>query len=251
MVRVHEFSDGGCEIYMRRVWKEKNINRAFWPGPRDPDRAPAVENRARSSQRARGMVRRRIRELRLDHLLTLTYRENVTDIERLKSDWKKLYTKVRKSYPEWQFVAVPETQTRGAWHLHVAVKGWQDVRLIRQAWWDIVGVGMGNIHVRAPKYRWRDEFARQSTNWTSRKLAAYLSKYVSKTFDALALGGRRYWASAMPELTVHRLVIHGGDFAFAYKTVIDFIVGPERAYDLQQWHDKPGDVFWLSSPGPR
>ena len=48
------------------------------------------------------------------------------------------------------FVAVLECQQRGAIHPHLAVRGFQDVRLLRRCWYKIVGNGQGQVNVRAP-----------------------------------------------------------------------------------------------------
>jgi len=70
------------------------------------------------------------------------------------------------------YVAVLERQQRGALHPHLAVKGFQDVRLLRRCWYKIVGNGQGQVNVRGPR-----------PGSSSVKLARYLSKYISKDFD--------------------------------------------------------------------
>jgi len=70
------------------------------------------------------------------------------------------------------YVAVLERQQRGALHPHLAVKGFQDVRLLRRCWYKIVGNGQGQVNVRGPR-----------PGSSPVKLARYLSKYISKDFD--------------------------------------------------------------------
>jgi hypothetical protein len=70
------------------------------------------------------------------------------------------------------YVAVLERQQRGALHPHLAVKGFQDVRLLRRCWYKIVGNGQGQVNVRGPR-----------AGSSPVKLARYISKYISKDFD--------------------------------------------------------------------
>lgn len=57
--------------------------------------------------------------------VTLTYAENMQDLKRLYDDYKKFNMRLRyyfdKEYDglKYEYIAVPEPQERGAWHLHV------------------------------------------------------------------------------------------------------------------------------------
>ncbi|TDY52721.1 hypothetical protein BX592_1043 [Paraburkholderia rhizosphaerae] len=82
-------------------------------------------------------------------MITLTYRENMQDKTRLKRDFDSLRRRLG-ALGGFQYVAVAERQQRGAWHLHVAVKGRQIYRVLRSIWHSVVGVDNGNIHVRNP-----------------------------------------------------------------------------------------------------
>lgn len=145
-------------------------------------------SRAFAVLRARRMVRHRIKAARLDYMLTLTYRENMQDPERLRRDWDAFRRRLRRA-GSFVYVAVIERQRRGAFHLHIAVRGRQNVRLLRVIWRAVVGEYQGhpggNVDVRSP---FRDRALRH-------KLAAYLAKYVAKAFTELTAGAHRYWCS--------------------------------------------------------
>lgn len=79
--------------------------------------------------------------------------------------------------PGWFYVAVAEQQERGAWHWHLAVRGRQDVELLRRLWREVVGEG--NIDVSAPKGTRKDQRL---------YLVQYLGKYLVKAF---ATGDRK------------------------------------------------------------
>lgn len=149
--------------------------------------APSREQHEdRAIRRARSRIRQLVLAASADHLLTLTYRENVVDFERSCSDVARFVRLIRRQQPGWVYVAVAERQKRGAWHWHLAVRGRQDVQLLRAAWRCVVGEG--NIDVVPP----RGSGARRSL-----ALVRYLSKYLTKGFETAdrALNRRRFRAS--------------------------------------------------------
>lgn len=144
------------------------------------------ENEDRSVRRARSRLRRLILSSQADHLLTLTYRDNVTDFDQACNDLNKFVRIVKTKLPGWIYIAVAEQQKRGAWHWHMAVCGRQDVNLLRETWRHVVGEG--NIDVNPPKGTGKNRlFA----------LVKYLGKYLSKGFKEgnRELNARRFRSS--------------------------------------------------------
>jgi hypothetical protein len=143
-------------------------------------------NEDRAIRRARSNLRRKILTASADHLLTLTYRENVTDFEKAGDDLSRFVRLVKARLPAWIYVAVAEQQKRGAWHWHLAVCGRQDVAFLRAAWRQVVGEG--NIDVNPPKAAGKH---RQLA------LVKYLGKYLAKGFKEgqRELNGRRFRSS--------------------------------------------------------
>lgn len=139
----------------------------------------------RAGRRARSRLRQLILSANADHLLTLTYRDNVTDFEKASQDLRALVRRVRKHLPKWVFIAVPERQKRGAWHWHLAVVGRQDVKLLRHLWRSVVGEG--NIDVQRPMTGMNRRLA----------IVKYLGKYLTKGFTEgdRELNGHRFRAS--------------------------------------------------------
>ncbi len=140
------------------------------------------KNEDRAARHAKSRLRQLILSANLTHLLTLTYKENVTDFKRASDDLNRFVRKMKVKVKEWRYVAVAEQQERGAWHWHIAVKGYQDVEMIRTQWREVVGEG--NIDVSAPKGSRKDQRL---------YLVKYLGKYLVKAFSL----GRR-------ELNQHR-----------------------------------------------
>lgn len=81
------------------------------------------------------VIRRSIRKLRMiinanffgednELFITLTYAENMTDLKRLYKDFNKFVKRLKYRYKDYgfEYIAVPEPQLRGAWHLHLLLK---------------------------------------------------------------------------------------------------------------------------------
>ena len=153
-----------------------------WREARDDFDRRRAENRERAARRARVECAARLKAIKADRMITLTYRENMTDRARLARDWKAFVRRIRRVMG-FSYVATHERQKRGAWHMHVAVSGRQNYRLVRSIWRSVVGEG--NVDVRNP---WREKKLRH-------KLAAYMGKYIAKNAEQGELGERRVWCS--------------------------------------------------------
>lgn len=210
-----------------------------------------ADNIARAVRRARQQVRWHCRMLAVDHLLTLTYRENMEDVERLKADWKEFVRRVRLVKPQWEFVAVRERQERGALHLHVAVHGRQDIGLIRRCWYQALGgtgkeqgeATPGQVDVSGPSKR----YGSRTAEWKINKLTGYMCKYLDKAFEELdSKGSKRYWNSkGIPEPEVEKIWLSSSSFVDA---VVDShkIFKSLRPWAVSLWASEGYDCIWLA-----
>jgi hypothetical protein len=116
-------------------------------------------------------------------MITLTYRENMTDRSRMGRDFDVLVKRIRRVIPDFTYLCVFEQQKRGAWHAHIAVprvlshylhRGVlvKSYDLLRTLWRAVVGADNGNIDVSRSRRAGR----------SAAKLAAYMSKYITKGF---------------------------------------------------------------------
>ena len=80
-------------------------------------------NEARARGRAKSTIRNKCLTIGADHLVTLTYRANVEDRDRVLHDLARLRRALSRSGCSMPYVAVLERQQRGALHPHLAVKG--------------------------------------------------------------------------------------------------------------------------------
>lgn len=230
-----------------------------------------LENVERAARRAKQAVHYAVRSLGADHMLTLTVRENMTDRVEFFKVFQKFVRLVRekdlrrvagvpvlvnrKEKRVWGYVGCPEFQARGAYHMHVACVGKQDLNLLRACWYVALGGNSsdtgentkGAIHVR---YRER-RFSGKTELHKTFSLVGYMTKYMVKSFqDSTDLGLRRYKTSRdIPKPIVNRQFIwssyenNGGDFVTAMQEVFaiaDFM----GLSDLQPWN-RGLDVFML------
>ena len=131
------------------------------------------QNEKRARARATGEIRRKCLCIGADHLVTLTYRDNVEDRERVLTDLERLRRMLSRGGYSMPYVAGLECQKRGAIHPHLAVRGFQDIRLLRRCWYKIVGKAQGQVNVKGPR-----------PGTSPVKLARSLSKYISKGIDS-------------------------------------------------------------------
>lgn len=224
MVYDRQFEDGQRELCVTRSI------RLHQNGPLPlPNRAKRGESEKReqndedSAKRAKQAVRHRCKAISADRMITLTYRENMHDFERLKRDWDTFRRKMSK-HRQFHYVAAIELQERGAFHIHVAVHGRQSYHLLKAIWLGIVGEGMGFAHVRNPNDFYKNKLpgASKDNRQLQHLIAGYLSKYITKDQQAHELNKKRYWSSrgiVIPEKNYYQLP-YGTSESEAYAYVI-------------------------------
>lgn len=218
------------------------------------------ENRQRAAKRARQNVRHLVKSIFADHMLTFSYRENVTDRARVAADWKEFVRLFRVRYPDWKYLAVLEKQERGSFHIHAAVQGKQDIRWLLRCWliaigqplddvssWLVDGVKLGDkslgaVNVEPPKKRWGGN----SRQWQRDKLSGYLTKYIGKEFEESDKNAKKYWHSRNIERPqVERFWLRANTFAEAVIEAHDLIYYT-GATSLSMWGDHAEGVIWIT-----
>lgn len=260
---VHELGNGHREAVVVRAvgWEhvgnltpeEMDYFRDKYGTDDGSDAADRAERNAkRAAKRAKAKVRRLVKSMGLDSLLTLTYRANVTDRDLVMQHLKEFVRRMRRVLPGFAYVAAFEQQARGAWHVHLAihklprelphasgvkVKSWS---IVRAVWRSVVGDLGGNIDEQSRKSR---------SGWRVAKLASYLSKYMLKAFEEGDDWKNRYSASrhSLPEPM--RLTLRGSSLrelvGHAYAFAAD---GPCQV--VTSWLSGFGDVFFLATEPP-
>lgn len=210
-VKAHDLGHGHMEVVTSRViaWEE-----ADWaPGVMEDhlevvrkyreEHADEVEarNRERSARRARTRVRRLVKAMGADTLLTLTYRACEGDLARAKADLKEFNRRMLRELPGFRFVACFELQGRGAWHMHLATAGlpvWfertnatgqvyrvKSFDVFRAVWRSVTKDRGGNVDVARRK---------RNSQRGAAKIASYIAKYIGKAFEESMDSGTNRWA---------------------------------------------------------
>jgi len=158
-------------------------------------------------------------------LLTLTYRENITDIRQGYSDFTAFVQSLRYKFGKvFKYVAVPEFQKRGAVHFHALVWGLpseifveeRKTRTLAKLW------GLGFVFLK-------------KTDGDA-KLSSYLSKYMTKAFSDSSLKNCKAYVSSRNML--RPVYISGVDTLWP-------ILDDYRISDAEKQVDSIFDTQWL------
>ena len=190
-------------------------------------------NIERSRRRAKANVRRKCMAGEFDHLLTLTYRENNLDEEQAWHDLERFIRKMHTYLRDWTYLVVREFQKRGAIHFHLAVKGYQDIALLRHCWTSVIMEG--NIDVSWKK-------TKKGGTWQRAHLSSYMAKYITKDAHT-ELNERSFRCTPgiriVKKYIYFSLAINALEY-LAYKIEqlsgeIPFIWSPEEAHGAYGW----------------
>lgn len=133
------------------------------------------ENRSKTANRARTKVRRIINaNPQLNKFLTLTFAENVTDIDFAYMSLGSFIKCLNRRYPGFQYVCVIEFQKRGAIHFHLLCN-------------------LPFVDVNALAKLWGHGFIKLNRIDNVDNVGAYVTKYMTKdNMDERLIGRRSY-----------------------------------------------------------
>jgi hypothetical protein len=243
--RRRDYQDGQFEVSICRSRIHKQAAEGVQRGRRrisgEVDADASAKSFAESVRRSRAAVRDICKSFGADYMLTLTTRENCQDKEHFTKQWKRFRDRISK-LQTFQYCATVEPQDRGAYHAHIAVKGRQNLRVIRSIWQSLWGgKGQAAVHIRSP---YKEKNLRH-------KIAAYICKYIGKDFDAQgdSYNKKRYWASrniVRPE--VQWWVVAEGEDSEDEALRIGMRLGIGRERCLM--YSSARGVFWMSAGPP-
>lgn len=268
--RVTRFVSGGCEALMKVVRPMAQAQFAErWSNGFPISMAPKPEksqfeieeekreNQRRAVSHAKKTTRYLVQQMQADRLLTLSYRENMEDREQVKEHFTKFRRLVKEGWKgrpglkNWRYVAVLERQQRGAYHIHIAVKGWQPITFLRECWYRALGASIdakgadtpGGVNVTPPR---DDTGASRKKEWASVRLASYIVKYMQKTFDDSTTEKNRYWRSKDISAPVtYRHWLMATNMEEAINELIAHLSFAEQFEMRRHWGDDNGGVYWI------
>ena len=249
-VTINEFPHG-VEVYINENHETCSDGSLFVEVERTKrGEGDREKNQARAARRAKTQVRRRCKMIQADSMLTLTYRENMQDFERLQRDVKAFVTRVRSLGP-FEYVLCVERQQRGALHVHMACQAFpawmknedgvkvKSYNLIRSIWRRVVGADNGNIDLTRPRRN------------GAHRIASYIAKYVSKSIDDAVFNAKSYWSSkGIPKPKKTRLWFDADVDTWDIVSLVagDFV---SRGYtDIAQFADAKNEFLWFSACAP-
>lgn len=224
-------------------------------GPPKLTEAEEEEKRLRSvriaANRAKTNVRKHLKVMGADSMLTLTTRVAVVDEDAFKKLVREFVRRLRRACPTFCGISITEPQKRGAWHAHIgcprhalAVHKGRDHKVksynvIRAIWRSVTKDLGGNIDVSAHK---------RNSQRSAAKIAAYLSKYLVKSFeDGAAYSNRwtRFGGEALPP------PVDLGRFTNAAAMIADlyYLLDEDHTVASGVWSHF-GDWFYLAAEKP-
>ena len=241
VAKIQNFRKGGYEVTILRQDLE-SISHNMDSYRKTGTRLKGEQNPndiARSVQRSKQKIRHKIKSIGCDRMLTLTKKESnplhYWSIDQWKIAWDKFNRLCKKSGTPLEYVAVLEKHKKGNYHLHAAIKGRINVKLIRRLWLACVGgKGQGNIDV---------SFKRNvSIHRRSSGLALYLSKYISKQIDQVEFNKKRYWSSKHKLIDPMRYILNSDSIKDALLELGDYL-------DLKQFELNDTAFFFSNEIG--
>ncbi|MCL2500311.1 MAG: hypothetical protein FWE90_08240 [Defluviitaleaceae bacterium] len=129
-------------------------------------RGHSIESTKRTLKRLRHLINNNFHGEPNELFVTLTYKENMTDTKQLYNDFKIFIKRLKRKYPDVEYLSVVEPQGRGAWHCHVLIK-----------FTNRESIYINNNNILAPM--WGHGFTKITNISEVDNIGAYLTAYLS------------------------------------------------------------------------
>jgi hypothetical protein len=176
-----------------RLWA--NAARREWEGrPNRLGPAPEtdrLDNIRKSKLRAKGQVKLLAMEMGVDRLLTFTIRkvgDSVMDYDTVLKAWDYFRRMALRWDKTFCYVAAPEVQKNGQFHIHAGVHGFINVRIFTRMWQSALNRVLGRSQklVTGPDSPGTcnvTKAVRGATLQKAKNIARYVAKYIGKALD--------------------------------------------------------------------
>ncbi|WP_345891039.1 hypothetical protein [Burkholderia sp. Ax-1724] len=267
IVRTQRFPDGQQEVVAFSVAVQRHFQglrlrprgvrgkREALPDETECDVSAKADKSLRTSiERSKRMIRQRCKAIRADRMLTLSTRVNETRIEVWAKWWDTFRRRLSK-IQDFHYVAVLERQQRGAWHIHIAVNGRQNWKLLRSIWLSVIGKdgtdGAVNDSIRGFKQLCMFRKLGGKGRAMRHLIATYIAKYVGKGAGDVGFNKKRYWTSrgiVLPELVTYAHL--GADSSRGDAVAAAYACVDENGADFgnaQLFWNRGIGVFWMAT----
>lgn len=146
-----------------------------------------LKSRADNIQRTKNQIMDLVRCNASDwkSFVTLTFKENVTDLTEANKAFNTWTKSVRRVFPDFKYLGVPEVQDRGAWHYHLFTN------LVPGS--NLCPFQSGKDNMYDVKY-WKNGFSsvfNLDTTDENFRADKYICKYMLKDYERAVLYGRK------------------------------------------------------------
>jgi len=199
--------------YKKQVWRDFNKTQASVEDvnthkePEQLDIFKRIKNQQVKTTSSLNRTRTEIRRLtnsnpQLNKFLTLTFSDNIADLKEANYIFNKFILRINYKYPNFEYLAVPEFQQRGAVHYHVLCNlPFIHYKELTDIW------RQGNIDIKKIK---------DITN-----LGAYICKYLGKDmFDERTFGKKKFFRSQTLKKPIEILGWSATKFIDLYLTLL-------------------------------
>lgn len=174
----------------------------------------------------------RTNESKFKTFITLTFKENITDVKEANYQFKKWVISIRRLKKDFLYIGVPEFQKRGAVHYHLLTN--LDIKENH----NIIIPQKNNKNcydVKFWSYGFSSVFDVKNIN-----VVGYMSKYMTKSCDNRLFAHRRYFYSRNLEKPEEFYLDTRKDFDFTL--IADLLSNSNVIYE-NSYLDKFGDVI--------
>ncbi len=187
--KLKKFEESSIEL------SEEDINKLF-NGNYEMNSSEKSSNKLSGTIEERSIIRSKLECQRLAKanindwkvFITLTFKENVTDVSYSNKRLSYFIDKVRRVKPDFKYLCIPEFQKRGATHYHMLCNVDIDDKTL-------IYSQENNPKFKHIKY-WNDGFTSvEIIKGDPKKIVGYIAKYMTKDIDNRLFGHRRYFCS--------------------------------------------------------
>lgn len=255
VAKIQHFKAGGYEV----VVSPQDMHKIA--GAMDCERRSGVRvqgeqdelNVQTSIQRSKRKVRHLVASMGCDRMLTLTIRESDPDkfltVEQWKKAWDRFNRMLKKAGAPLDYVAVLETHEKGNYHLHAAIVGRANIKLMRRIWFICLG-GRGDEREGNTPGNVRIDFKPNMTSFRRRSnLAKYVSKYLAKQAGHTEFNKKRYWSSKHKLPDVIRVILNSDGLLGSYvelAALLSLSVPALVEHTSCEFDTINGSGFWFS-----
>ena len=174
--------------YKKYIWRDyetkqfENENEKPQKEPKQLNAFEELENKKQQMKSSLNRTKTEIRRLtnanpQLNKFMTLTFAENITDLKEANYIFNQFIKRISYKYGDFEYLAVPEFQKRGAVHYHLLCK-------------------LPFVEISEMQAIWGQGFIKINKIDNVNNVGAYVCKYLSKDmFDERTFGKKKFFRS--------------------------------------------------------